>query len=163
MSASKRGKKWSVEEDEALCTAWLNVSQDAATGTNQKIDTLYDRVYEMFVEICTSKNYICNPELRAPSGLKARWRTISKSCGKFAGCLAQITGRQQSGASPADFIKQALTLYNTSTNSPFTLLHAYKILEKAPKWQQYQEAKVISLNIKTFVNNHSSIKIIIIK
>lgn len=147
MSASKvRGKKWTVEEDEALCIAWLNVSQDGATGTNQKLDTLYDRIYEMFVEICTTNSSVCNPELRAPSGLKARWLVINKACSKFAGCMSQIFGRQQSGATPTDVLKQALTLYSVTTKGPFTLLHAYKMLEKAPKWQQYQDTKPATAN-----------------
>lgn len=147
MSASKsRGKNWSVEEDEALCTAWLNVSQDGATGTYQKLDTLYERIYEMFIEICTEKNLSCSAELRVPSGLKARWLLISKACSKFSGCVAQISARQQSGTTQSDVFKQAFTLYNTSTKSPFSLLHAYKILECAPKWKQYVDIKVAAVN-----------------
>ncbi|XP_062708771.1 uncharacterized protein LOC109407123 isoform X1 [Aedes albopictus] len=147
MSASKaRGKNWTVEEDEALCTAWLNVSQDGATGTYQRVDTLYERVYELFIEICTEKNLNCSAELRVPSGLKARWLLISKACSKFSGCVAQIYGRQQSGTTQSDVLKQAFTLYNTSTKSPFTLLHAFKILENAPKWKQYVDLKVSAAN-----------------
>lgn len=143
MSASKqRGKNWSIAEDEALCTAWLNISQDASIGTNQRIETMYDRVYDLFIEICTERQVLANPELRAASGIKARWHHISKIVSKFAGYHAQIESRCQSGASPEDILKQAVTLFAASENASFSLMHCYIILQSAPKWQQYNKVKV---------------------
>ena len=71
MSASKpRGKNWTNLEDETLCRAWLNVSQDPIVGTNQKIENLYGRIFEKFVEVCTENSVVINPEQGAPSGIK---------------------------------------------------------------------------------------------
>lgn len=154
-----RGRNWSTAEDEALCTAWLNTSQDSITGTNQKLETFYNRVYEVFVEICTERNLDCQPELRVPSGIKARWLTISKSCSKFAGCTAQTYTRNQSGSTPADQLKQSFELYRTSVKAPFNLLHCFKLLQNPQKWQQYQTTKVINiLNTFSLINLLWSVK-----
>ncbi|XP_062556802.1 uncharacterized protein LOC134221629 [Armigeres subalbatus] len=137
MSASKpRGKNWTQLEDEVLCKAWLEVSQDPAVGTYQKTEKLYARIFEKFVEICTMDG-VPNSELRAPSGIKSRWHTINKCASKFAGCLAQINARPQCGASPEDNLKKALALYATKEKAPFTLISCYRLMESAPKWQQY--------------------------
>ncbi|XP_058826817.1 uncharacterized protein LOC131686841 [Topomyia yanbarensis] len=141
MSASKRGTNWTTQEDEALCAAWLNTSQDASIGINQRAKTLYDRVFDRFLEICSENHVPGNPELRAPSGIKARWHHISKMASKFAGCVAQIENRCQSGASPEDFLRQAIALFATTEKTPFTLMHCYSILQSAPKWQQYHTVK----------------------
>ncbi|XP_055614470.1 uncharacterized protein LOC129760819 [Uranotaenia lowii] len=135
-----RGRNWSTEEDEALCLAWLNISQDPISGTGQKLDTLYSRVFSLFIELCTERGYY-NAELRGVTGVKHRWLLISRACSKFAGCVTQVLTKQQSGASSSDFMKQALILYKTATKSPFVLLHAFKILENAPKWQVYMHNK----------------------
>lgn len=142
MCALKRGANWTTQEDEALCIAWLNTSQDASVGINQRATTLYDRVYQHFLAICTEKQIPGNPDLRAPKGIKARWHYISKMVSKFAGCLAQIENRCQSGASPEDMLKQAIALFSNKEKTAFALMHCYMILQSAPKWQQYHSVKV---------------------
>ncbi|XP_055615177.1 uncharacterized protein LOC129761481 [Toxorhynchites rutilus septentrionalis] len=141
MSASKRGSNWTIPEDEALCLAWLNTSQDASVGINQRSQAMYDRVYGSFLEICTEKSVPGNPELRAPSGINARWHHISKMVSKFVGCLAQIENRCPSGATSEDFIKQAVTLFALTEKSFFTLMHCYVLLQNAPKWLLYHCVK----------------------
>uniref|UniRef100_A0A8D8IQD4 Glutathione S-transferase T3 n=2 Tax=Culex pipiens TaxID=7175 RepID=A0A8D8IQD4_CULPI len=138
MSAAKRGPNWTNEEDESLCEAWLNCSQDSIVGIQQKSDTLYERVFETFVEICNQKGLGNNPGLRAPSGIKARWHVISKACSKFAGNLAQVINRQRSGATPQDNINEALILYKKDTNHSFTHMTSFRILQNAPKWIIYE-------------------------
>ncbi|EDS42091.1 conserved hypothetical protein [Culex quinquefasciatus] len=138
MSAAKRGPNWTNEEDESLCEAWLNCSQDSIVGIQQKSDTLYERVCETFVEICNQKGLGNNPGLRAPSGIKARWHVISKACSKFAGNLAQVINRQRSGATPQDNINEALILYKKDTNHSFTHMTSFRILQNAPKWIIYE-------------------------
>ncbi|XP_058828373.1 uncharacterized protein LOC131688218 [Topomyia yanbarensis] len=143
MSTSKpRGKNWTHLEDEALCQAWLHVSQDPIVGTNQKSENLYGTIFDKFIEICSENCVSAQPDLRAPSGIKGRWHFINKSVSKFAGCMTQINASQQSGASPEDNLKKALTPYVTKEKSPFMMMHCYRILESAPKWQQYNVLKV---------------------
>nr|XP_029717001.1 uncharacterized protein LOC115260207 [Aedes albopictus] len=81
----------------------------------------------------------CEPpvELKA-SGIPSTANCVSK----FAGCVAQINARPQSGASPEDNLKKALALYATTEKTSFTIMNCFRILESAPKWQQYHIAKV---------------------
>lgn len=138
-----RGKNWTSGEDEALCLAWLDVSQDPIVSTNQKAETLYDRIHQKFAEICREKNLAVDPELRGIKGIKSRWSIVNKGVSKFAGCLAQIKARQQSGASPEDELQQALLLYNTKEKAPFSMMHCFKILVSAPKWSLHIASKQV--------------------
>ena len=69
MASKAHGKNWFHLEDEALCRAWLDVSQDPIVGTNQKTEHLYEKVYEKYLEICKANGVGDHPELRAPSGI----------------------------------------------------------------------------------------------
>ncbi|XP_055545314.1 uncharacterized protein LOC129730194 [Wyeomyia smithii] len=141
MTASKRGHNWSVPEDEALCLAWLNTSQDSSVSANERGHSLYDRIHESFLEICAEKKLLRNPALRAATGIKARWHTISKNVSKFTECLAQIRNRHHRSISPEDAIKQAVALFATTEKAPFTLMHCHILLQNEPKWKQYHTVK----------------------
>ncbi len=41
----KRSKKFSEKEDEMLVSAWLNISMDPVSGTNQKGGTFWKRIF----------------------------------------------------------------------------------------------------------------------
>jgi hypothetical protein len=41
-----KGTSWKPNECEALCKAWLDVSQDAVTGSDQKGNQFYQRIAE---------------------------------------------------------------------------------------------------------------------
>lgn len=86
----------------------------------------------------------CEPpvELKA-SGIPSTANCVSK----FAGCVAQINARPQSGASPEDNLKKALALYATTEKTSFTMMNCFRILESAPKWQQYHIAKVNTVTV----------------
>lgn len=132
-----RGKNWMIGEDESLCRAWLDISQDPVVSTNQKAETLYAKIQQKYAEICRENNVATDPDLRGVKSIKSRWCFINKGASKFAGCLSQIKSRQQSGASPEDVLHQALLLFSTKEGGPFNLMHCFKILEHAPKWSQY--------------------------
>jgi hypothetical protein len=44
----KRSKNFSLEEDNLLVSAWINVSFDAVQGTDQSRGTYWGRIYEYF-------------------------------------------------------------------------------------------------------------------
>lgn len=132
-----KGKPWSKEEDEAICCAWLDVSQDPIVSTNQKSDTMYNRVLARFLEICAEKNAVEDYKSRTVQAIKSRWSNISKTVSKFVGCLIKVESINQSGATPADNYKKALSLFRTDSGGHFNLTHCYVILSIAPKWQHY--------------------------
>ncbi|EEY54269.1 uncharacterized protein PITG_07877 [Phytophthora infestans T30-4] len=45
-----KGREWSDEDTVPLCLSWLETSEDPITGTGQKKDTVYSRVYQHWLE-----------------------------------------------------------------------------------------------------------------
>lgn len=130
-----RGKNWSAVEDETLCQAWLDISQDPIISMDQKVDTFYERVLPSFSAISQEKGLPIDLDTRTPSSLKARWGTIQRSVNKFCGFYAQVRQRKRSGTNQSDQINEALVLYKADQKINFQLMHAFKILENAPKWK----------------------------
>ncbi len=47
-----RGKGWITDEDVSLTKAWIEISEDATTGTEQKSGEFWDAVTRKFRELC---------------------------------------------------------------------------------------------------------------
>jgi hypothetical protein len=45
---SRREKNYSIQKDEMLCSAYINVSKDPIVGCNQPIGAYWDRVWEYY-------------------------------------------------------------------------------------------------------------------
>lgn len=90
MSSSARGKSFSSEQDEAICRAFLSITEDPIIGNSQSRSHFWTRVLEEY----KSKT---NDSLRSESSMKSRWQIIQKSCNKFRGCLRSVQELHQSG------------------------------------------------------------------
>ena len=91
-STTKRGQRginFTIDEDINLVSAWLNVSLDAVTSTNQKHTTFWKRIWFTFHN---DKKFN-----RTRDSLNSQWSTIQRETNKFCGCLAQIENRNESG------------------------------------------------------------------
>uniref|UniRef100_A0A8D8J164 (northern house mosquito) hypothetical protein n=1 Tax=Culex pipiens TaxID=7175 RepID=A0A8D8J164_CULPI len=91
-----RGKPWSKEEDESICIAWLEISQDPIISTNQKVDKMYARILNKFMEICANKGIVADYRSRTSQAVNflllqisvrlsanlpavsAKWKTLTK-------------------------------------------------------------------------------------
>lgn len=135
-----RGKNWSLIEDVTLCESWLDVSQDPIISVDQKGGTFYDRVFGSFSAICKEKGLAIDPDIRGPSSLKARWSTIQRSVNKFCGFYAQVRQRKRSGTNLLDQLTEVV--YKADQKTHFQFMHAFKILENAPKWKETIRQKV---------------------
>ena len=96
-STTKRGQwriNFTVDEDIKLVLAWLNVSLDVETSTNQKHTTFLDRIWSTFHN---DKKFNCTKD-----SLNSRWSTIQRETNKFCGYLAQIENRNESGKTEYD-------------------------------------------------------------
>ncbi|KAH0981441.1 hypothetical protein GBA52_008618 [Prunus armeniaca] len=75
-SLKQKGTNYSIDEDVALCRAWIIISEDP------------------IIENCQSNQFIqFHPdaqEVRSSQSLKSRWTNISQMCNKFSKCLAQV-------------------------------------------------------------------------
>lgn len=74
----ERKPNWSKDEDEALCKAWLSISEDPATlGSN------FGRVqYRLGLGDGNSETY--------SSGLMNRWSVIQSCINKYSDCVCAI-------------------------------------------------------------------------
>ena len=83
-----------VDEDINLVSAWLNVSLDAVTLTNQKHTTFWERIWFTFHN---DKKFN-----RTKDSLNSQWSTIQRETNKLYGCLAQIENQNESGKTEHD-------------------------------------------------------------
>ena len=51
---TKHGGNFSVDEDNVLVSAWLNISMDAVQGTDQRIENFWEKIWQYF---CEDNNY----------------------------------------------------------------------------------------------------------
>ncbi|KAK4568828.1 hypothetical protein RGQ29_004302 [Quercus rubra] len=119
-STTKRGQRginFTIDEDIKLVSAWLNVSLDALTSTDQKYTTFWERSWSTFHN---DKKFN-----HTKDSLNSQWSTIQKETNKFCGCLAQIENRNESDAK---------TMYQINCKNAFQLEHCWRILRNEAKW-----------------------------
>ncbi|EHS63887.1 uncharacterized protein PGTG_20869 [Puccinia graminis f. sp. tritici CRL 75-36-700-3] len=162
--------KWQPEEDQSLCTSWLNTSKDAVVGTNQTKTTFWDRIYAMYLELMdevTEKKKKTKGFKPFPTRLKKpledRWYHIQHQVSKYCGYYSQVERRMRSGSNVDDLVVEAKLLFKTDTGKNFNLDHCWGILHHSPKWIKHTEeasapTKTKASSKKTPVTNpnHSS-------
>ncbi|KAK4569016.1 hypothetical protein RGQ29_004424 [Quercus rubra] len=113
-STTKRGQRginFTIDEDIKLVLAWLNVSLDAVTSTDQKHTTFWERIWSTFHN---DKKFN-----RTKDSLNSRWSTIQKETNKSK-------GDQQ--------FEDAKTMYQINCKNAFQLEHCWRILRNETKW-----------------------------
>ena len=92
----KRTRNFSVQEDNLLVAAWLEISMDAVQGIDQPRATYWERIhdyYHLHKEFDSDRN--CN-------SLAHRWGIILEMVNKFFGWYGQVQRRAQSGTTEQD-------------------------------------------------------------
>ena len=100
----KRAKNFNSDEDEIVCSAWLNASKDPLHGANQNRSRFWGRVLAYFDE---HKRNIP----RIESSIMHRWLIIQTQVNKFCSCYDMITRRNQSGATIEDKVTRVHIIY----------------------------------------------------
>uniref|UniRef100_I1PIT7 No apical meristem-associated C-terminal domain-containing protein n=1 Tax=Oryza glaberrima TaxID=4538 RepID=I1PIT7_ORYGL len=124
----KRSKNFSLEEDNLLVSAWINVSFDPVQGTDQSHGTYWGRIHDYFHQ---NKEFESD---RSQSSLVHRWSTIQEHVNKYCGFLSQIQNRNQSGVNHEDMHVQASLMYKKKEEKKFQFMHCYNVLKNLPKW-----------------------------
>lgn len=88
--ASVRGKSFTPEQDEAICRAYLSITEDPIIGNSQPRSQFWVRVLQEYKEKT-------NDNQRPEACMKSRWQIIQRCCNKFRGCLKNIEAMHQSG------------------------------------------------------------------
>lgn len=85
MQQRERKPNWSKDEDEALCKAWLSISEDPATLTDDQLRTkFWDRILAEFETVLGWETE------RYSSGLMNRWSIILSHINKYSDCVRAI-------------------------------------------------------------------------
>ncbi|KAG6960712.1 hypothetical protein JG688_00009453, partial [Phytophthora aleatoria] len=72
-----------------LCHAYLNVSEDGATSTDQSSTLFWGRIFEAFVLLAGSDGSAQNP-----GALQSRWSSLIRpDVALYAPCLASVSSR----------------------------------------------------------------------
>jgi hypothetical protein len=99
--ASHRQKKFDIEEDKVICSAWLQVSKDAIVGANQPRSTFWGRIRAFFNEHKDKKTSTID---RTEASIMHRWGTIQREVNKFCSCYEKIERRNASGSTIQDMV-----------------------------------------------------------
>ena len=93
---TKCGGNFSVDEDNLLVSAWLNISMDAVQGTDQKVEKFWKKIWQYF---CENNTYgtTCSA-----SSLQSRWGNINREISRFAGFVAKVEAQNPSGVTYED-------------------------------------------------------------
>ncbi|KAJ1283348.1 hypothetical protein BS78_03G121700 [Paspalum vaginatum] len=130
---SQRGKAFSKEEDRIICSAFLNVSKDPITGTNQSSGGYYQRMHAYFEE------HIGGPSSRTATTIQHRWLSIQKAVNKFSGFFSTVERLNESGKNEQTRI-DAVKMYEE--NEAWTFEHCWNVLHHEPKWND----KMLEIN-----------------
>ncbi|KAG6668568.1 hypothetical protein CIPAW_01G179900 [Carya illinoinensis] len=107
----QRGVSFTVEEDNLLVSAWLNISINAIRGTDQKSTQMWERITTFYHEY--KKPNIANC---SEGSLMNRWSTIQKWTNKFCAYIAKVESLHPSGATEQD--KQHISTVGKKRKSP---------------------------------------------
>lgn len=80
----ERNPNWTKEEDEALCKAWLRISENPNMDADCTRERLWDRIRDEFIDIL---GYEAD---RVNSGLMNRWSSIQPRLIKYSGFIRAV-------------------------------------------------------------------------
>jgi hypothetical protein len=96
----RREKNYSIQEDEMLCSAYINVSKDPITGCNQPMGAYWDRVWEYYQAHKKMQSE------RTKCSLQHRWKKIQRDTSKFCGYHDSIERLNESGKNEDDRVSK---------------------------------------------------------
>ncbi|CAN1789416.1 Glutathione S-transferase T3 [Linum perenne] len=118
---------WTSIEDECLCRAYVQISEDGIVGNGQPNLTFWQRVRIRFHEQFVGAN-------RTQESMESRMRTISKSCSAWKGALRKATSRQGSGTTQSDVEYAARRIFMEENTKSFPFEHCWIIIKDCAKW-----------------------------
>ncbi|KAF4027960.1 putative NAM-associated domain-containing protein [Phytophthora infestans] len=129
---STRGPNWIASEKKALAKAWVMVSNDDITGTDQTSNQFWERVTMKYNEFRPRRE----PRFERPQSAVTKHRKLLRlSVGKFCGCVAAIKALNQSGKTDEDQVDDAIAMYEREQETYFDCLEAWRELRNEPKWK----------------------------
>ena len=130
-----RPANFKAEEDIHLCRAHVNVSTDAATGTDQSMDKFWERIKLVFDEMCAKDKECEDCPKRSATSLRTRFNKIRKEVNLFNGYYKRVKDKNPSGYTAENITEEALENFNTGEGKPFGWVKCAEVLWELPKFQ----------------------------
>ncbi|PUZ53501.1 hypothetical protein GQ55_5G056200 [Panicum hallii var. hallii] len=130
-----RTSNFTIAEDKAICSAFINVSKDPIVGVNQSSETYWDRVHKFLYSNTPVERQ------RPAQSIRKRWGTIQKDTARFCGYEAEQDRKNQSGKTEEDRIEDAKKQYHALVGKPFAFMHCWESLRGQRKWLDLVGAK----------------------
>ncbi|KAG6943271.1 hypothetical protein JG688_00017683 [Phytophthora aleatoria] len=94
---------WTEGEDVWLCTAYTNISDDRATGTDQERWHLWERIHAVYCQIAT-----VGATPRNAGSLQSRWSSLIRpDVSLFASLYGLVEAEGHSGWTDDDYFREA--------------------------------------------------------
>ncbi|XP_021762529.1 uncharacterized protein LOC110727271 [Chenopodium quinoa] len=133
--AAQATRVWFFTEDGALIELYLQISEDAIKGTDQKATDLWRNVHAAYQMAQAEKPHIL--PRRNMKSMSLHWRRLAADTLQWISCYDEA-GRLPEGGrgyNEADRVKSALKLFHLATVHNFSFPHAVEMLNKDPKWR----------------------------
>lgn len=148
----KRGGNYTPAEDTAITRAYIHISTDPITGSDQKEGTYYTRIWESYK---TKKP--TDTVTRPMTSVQTRVKTILKDRVRFAACYKSIKNLHRSGHSEEDEVRLATALFNNvkvthpreDIGRSFRFLPCWELLRDLPKFTAMAQGNASSIETKT--------------
>lgn len=123
---------WTIKEDEALVSCYINAGGDVGEGTYQTKTKLWETIGSLYEQAQQDNPAELNK--RSKKGLQNRWDHINGIVSKWVGVYAECKRNKRSGQTEEDIENDAHTSYQKLGSGKFTLMHAWKIMRTKKKW-----------------------------
>ncbi|XP_021722412.1 uncharacterized protein LOC110689889 [Chenopodium quinoa] len=131
-TGQRKNQSWSIAEDKALVSAYINAGGDVVIGTKTKKSGLWVEIYNHY-----ESSRIENPDeikVRNIKSMQNRWDFINLHCGKLVDAYRYHYQTKGSGEFEQNLEKFAHKDYYATNNKMFCFLHCFETLRKYPKW-----------------------------
>ncbi|XP_038716125.1 glutathione S-transferase T3-like isoform X2 [Tripterygium wilfordii] len=125
--SNRKSPNWKVNEDVALCQAWVRISEDPIIGNGQAHDAFWFSIWTEF-------------KLRTPGtervqrACENRWAVIQADVSKWRAIVKRVQRVRASGTNPNDEWGAALMVFKKDHGRDFKLIHCWEILRTCSKW-----------------------------
>ncbi|POM60204.1 hypothetical protein PHPALM_30969 [Phytophthora palmivora] len=140
MGVQKKGKNFTVEEENQLCRSYLYLSKNSVKGTSQSSTTFWKDLTDHFNAAGGEA-----AEEHPQRSFQCKWSIILHDVNKFCGAVAVIRDLNKSGINADDELELALKYYKDTHMTKgvhdfkaFKFLHCWRVLSTEPKWQKFR-------------------------
>ncbi|KAF5799302.1 putative glutathione transferase [Helianthus annuus] len=147
---------WTSDEELALARAWVEISEDPATGNHYKGTDFWKRVREAFHKLTGREPY------RNADSISGKWREMRRKVAAFNVIFNNLSNNRgrTNGASDVDLLIEAHKIYKQDKSHGFTMDKPWQILRKSTKWHLVPLMDVQDIRVKrsksTLSNDHTS-------